>query len=79
MLTKTPKSKPLADNKALRFRAMIAYIHSYFAFVGEMQAKTDGLGEGDCFQVSRTKSPGCDTHIFTGNKYTVEITIRENS
>lgn len=72
------KTKPLAVRKGIRFRSMIAYIHSYFRFIGELQTKTNGLNPGERFRVVRTKTASSDTHVFTGAKYTILITIRQN-
>ncbi|WP_419032170.1 hypothetical protein [Dysgonomonas gadei] len=77
-IIKTPTIKPLVVRKGIRFRSMIAYIHSYFRFICELQTKANGLSQGDRFRVMRTKSAGCDTHVFTGDKYTILITIRQN-
>lgn len=78
IITRTTTKKPLIMRKGIRFRSMIAYIHSYFRFISELQTKANGLSHGDRFRVVRTKSAGCDTHVFTGDKYTILITIRQN-
>lgn len=77
-IVKTQTSKPLTMRKGVRFRSMLTYIHSYFRFVCSMQTEVNGLSPDDYFRVVRTKSPGSDTHIFTGEKYTIQITIRMN-
>lgn len=77
-ITTTPKTKPFAKRKGIRFRSMLSYIHSYFNFISELQTKANGLSPSDNFRVVRTKSEGCDTHVFTGDKYTILITVRQN-
>lgn len=77
-IIKTPTTKALIKPKGIRFRSMIAYIHSYFRFISGLQTAANGLNPEGHFRVMRTKSNRSDTHVFTGDKYTILITIRQN-
>ncbi len=76
--TTTEKDKALRIRPGVTFRSVIAYIHSYFRFISELHSSTKELKPGDRFRVVRTKSDGCDTHVFTGDRYTILITVRVN-
>lgn len=78
MTTIATKRKALTVKKGIGFRSMMAYIHSYFRFINGVQTKANGLNPNAVFRAVRTKSEGCDTHVFTGKYYTILITIRQN-
>ncbi len=62
----------------LRFGQMMGYLHQYVNHITRLQVKANGLTRNEYFRVSRTQSPGNDTHVFTGKKYTIQVTIRMN-
>lgn len=75
---KTKETPTPVKRRGIRFQGMIEYIHSYFNFISKTQSECSELSVNDRFHVVRTREDGCDTHIFTGNKYTIVISIRQN-
>ncbi len=76
--TKNIKSKTTPTYQGLAFRSMIAYILSYFRYIRRIHSVDNGLDPNEHFRLFRTKSSLCDTHIFEGSKYTIEIIVRQN-
>ncbi len=76
-MTAITKTKSVTPVK-IRFGRMMDYLHKYVNHISCLQVKANGLTRNEYFRVSRTQTPGSDTHVFTGKKYTIQITIRMN-